>query len=190
MSYSDIFQINYIYSNSIIKKQNKITQGIKLSIYSILASIISSFLMWGIQYSIIKGLTNQEKENLEIYDYITTVVVAAINGFMSVFLPRDAFLFVASINAVIISNLIYIYFNGEKEDFNLVSELIVTIITVIIIFKIVIKLFENISILPNKDTIEYLIIVNIILNIALTIDFSIYNRIFNNTSNLIITEDI
>ena len=193
MSYADIFQINYLYNNHYTRKQNKIKKAIQVSIYSILATLISQFIVWGIEYSLIKGLTNEETEQLEIYDYISSIIIAAINGFMSVFLPRDAFLFVASINAVVISNLLYIYFKGEKENFNLVGELILTIITVIIIFKIVVKLFDNKKILPNKDTIGYLVFINIILNIALLIDFSIYNIIFNQNaerSNILINESV
>ncbi len=193
MSYADIFQINYHYKTYNKNKENKILRGIRVSTFSIFASIISQFLVWGIEYSLLKGLTNNETEELEIHDYIASIIIAALNGFMSVFLPRDAFLFVASINAVVISNLVYIYFKGEKENFNLVTELLITLITVIVIFKIVVALLENSKILPRKDTIEYLILINIILNIALTIDFSIYNLIFNqNTkrSQILINESV
>ena len=172
MSYADIFQINYQYQIQ-YQKKNKLSKAIKVSVYSIFATLISQFLVWGIEFAFLKGLTNEEKEELEIYDYITSVIIAALNGFMSVFIPRDAFLFVASINAVVISNLLFIYFKGEKENFNLIEELIITIITVIIIFKIV--------------------LINIILNIALTIDFSIYNIIFNkntNRSQILINESV
>jgi hypothetical protein len=192
MSYTDIFQINYQYQLKNYK-QNKITKAIKVSFYSILATLISQFLVWGLEYGLLKGLTNEEKENLEIYDYITSVIIAALNGFMSVYIPRDAFLFVASINSVVISNLLYIYFNGEKEGFSLVEELIITIITVIIIFKIILRLFNNKKIFKDKDSIGYLIFINIILNIALTIDFSVYNQIFNkntNRSQVLINESV
>jgi len=192
MSYADIFQINYQYQIQ-YQKKNKLSKAIKVSVYSIFATLISQFLVWGIEYAFLKGLTNEEKEELEIYDYITSVIIAALNGFMSVFIPRDAFLFVASINAVVISNLLFIYFKGEKENFNLIEELIITIITVIIIFKIVLKLFDKKEIFKDKDTIGYLVFINIILNIALTIDFSIYNIIFNkntNRSQILINESV
>jgi len=192
MSYADIFQINYQYQIE-YQKKNKLSKAIKVSVYSIFATLISQFLVWGIEYAFLKGLTNEEKEELEIYDYITSVIIAALNGFMSVFIPRDAFLFVASINAVVISNLLFIYFKGEKENFNLIEELIITIITVIIIFKIVLKLFDKKEIFKDKDTIGYLVFINIILNIALTIDFSIYNIIFNkntNRSQILINESV
>lgn len=192
MSYADIFQINYQYQIQ-YQKKNKLSKAIKVSIYSIFATLISQFLVWGIEYAFLKGLTNEEKEELEIYDYITSVIIAALNGFMSVFIPRDAFLFVASINAVVISNLLFIYFKGEKENFNLIEELIITIITVIIIFKIVLKLFDKKEIFKDKDTIGYLVFINIILNIALTIDFGIYNIIFNkntNRSQILINESV
>ena len=192
MSYADIFQINYQYQIQ-YQKKNKLSKAIKVSVYSIFATLISQFLVWGIEYAFLKGLTNEEKEELEIYDYITSVIIAALNGFMSVFIPRDAFLFVASINAVVISNLLFIYFKGEKENFNLIEELIITIITVIIIFKIVLKIFDKKEIFKDKDTIGYLVFINIILNIALTIDFSIYNIIFNkntNRSQILINESV
>ena len=192
MSYADIFQINYQYQIQ-YQKKNKLSKAIKVSVYSIFATLISQFLVWGIEYAFLKGLTNEEKEELEIYDYITSVIIAALNGFMSVFIPRDAFLFVASINAVVISNLLFIYFKGEKENFNLIEELIITIITVIIIFKIVLKLFDKKEIFKHKDTIGYLVFINIILNIALTIDFSVYNQIFNkntNRSQVLINESV
>lgn len=192
MSYADIFQINYQYQIQ-YQKKNKLSKAIKVSVYSIFATLISQFLVWGIEFAFLKGLTNEEKEELEIYDYITSVIIAALNGFMSVFIPRDAFLFVASINAVVISNLLFIYFKGEKENFNLIEELIITIITVIIIFKIVLKLFDKKEIFKDKDTIGYLVFINIILNIALTIDFSIYNIIFNkntNRSQILINESV
>lgn len=192
MSYADIFQINYQYQIQ-YQKKNKLSKAIKVSVYSIFATLISQFLVWGIDYALLKGLTNEEKEELEIYDYITSVIIAALNGFMSVFIPRDAFLFIASINAVVISNLLFIYFKGEKENFNLIEELIITIITVIIIFKIVLKLFDKKEIFKDKDTIGYLVFINIILNIALTIDFSIYNIIFNkntNRSQILINESV
>lgn len=192
MSYADIFQINYQYQIQ-YQKKNKLSKAIKVSVYSIFATLISQFLVWGIEFAFLKGLTNEEKEELEIYDYITSVIIAALNGFMSVFIPRDAFLFVASINAVVISNLLFIYFKGEKEYFNLIEELIITIITVIIIFKIVLKLFDKKEIFKDKDTIGYLVFINIILNIALTIDFSIYNIIFNkntNRSQILINESV
>jgi len=192
MSYADIFQINYQYQIQ-YQKKNKLSKAIKVSVYSIFATLISQFLVWGIEYAFLKGLTNEEKNKLEIYDYITSVIIAALNGFMSVFIPRDAFLFVASINAVVISNLLFIYFKGEKENFNLIEELIITIITVIIIFKIVLKLFDKKEIFKDKDTIGYLVFINIILNIALTIDFSVYNQIFNkntNRSQILINESV
>ena len=61
MSYTDIFQINYQYQLKNYK-QNKITKAIKVSFYSILATLISQFLVWGLEYGLIKGLTNEEKE--------------------------------------------------------------------------------------------------------------------------------
>ena len=93
MSYADIFQINYQYQIQ-YQKKNKLSKAIKVSVYSIFATLISQFLVWGIDYALLKGLTNEEKEELEIYDYITSVIIAALNGFMSVFIPRDAFLFI------------------------------------------------------------------------------------------------
>ena len=161
-------------------KENKLNKALKSSFISILSAIIVQFIIWIVTNEIFKNLTNEEKEELEIFDFISAVLIGAINGFINVYLPKEAFLFAASIIAVLINDFVdYIVFN-KIPTFSLIEEIILTIISLYIVIFIIANLFENTKFKDNDIT--YSIIMNIIIFITLTVDFSVYEFLFSNVS--------
>ena len=118
-------------------KENKLNKALKSSFISILSAIIVQFIIWIVTNEIFKNLTNEEKEELEIFDFISAVLIGAINGFINVYLPKEAFVFAASIIAVLINDFVdYIVFN-KVPTFSLIEEIILTIISLYIVIFII-----------------------------------------------------
>ena len=94
-----------MYSN-LYKKKNKIIEAFESATISVFAALIVEFSFFLINNELIKNITNEEKEKLQIEDYIAALVIGFSNGFISQYLPREAFIIAASIIAVIINNFI------------------------------------------------------------------------------------
>ncbi len=162
-------------------KSNKLNKAIKSSFISLISAIIVQFIIWIVTNEIFRNLTNKEKEELQIFDFISSVIIGIINGFLNVYLSKEAFVFAASIIAVLVNDFVDYFFYNELPTISLVEEIILTIISIYIVVFIVANLFENTK-FKNND-ITYSILMNIIIFITLSVDFSVYELLLNNNGN-------
>ena len=168
-----------MYSN-LYKKKNKIIEAFESATISVFAALIVEFSFFLINNELIKNITNEEKEKLQIEDYIAALVIGFSNGFISQYLPREAFIIAASIIAVIINNFINETFNKEENNTSIIEEIFLTIISIYIVIFILSKLFEDSNM--NRSKFTNSLITNILIYIAISIDFNIYNQFI--TSNI------